>query len=432
MKEFVIYLNSGKCSWGKCIFCGWGKQNYPVKTLHELKSFFDEKMKEAVGANIDVLKIFNSGSFLDEKQVPRAFRSYVVRKCEDLGIKNLNIESRGEYVTDDFFEDMKSSKVKVNIGIGLEVADDEVLKLLNKGMTVKDYEEVAKKLTAHGFGVRSYILVNAPYSDEKTLDKTVKIALKYSDSMCLINWFPHGKSEAFDLWIAGKWKPFTENEFNKAVAKYNDKKIEKIFDEFIFIPRFPRDKEEWIKGATEKQLLHPHFVVWQDFINRFYKIPKEKEILLFVPCAFRKPYAFSTLHKGINFALKQVPTYDKIHEIVVSTPGVVPLDLSHNYPFTKYDWPEWEETPEIKKLYTEVTQQRIEDYLKAHGKSYKKFYCYLKPDSESYTAVHAACKKLKIKLTDCITKETYEKIHGEKNPLSLDDALKDLTQTLSK
>ena len=173
MKELVIYINSGRCAWGKCVFCGWGKLNYPVKNLHELKALLDEKLKK----HYDIVKIFNSGSFLDEKQIPRAFRKYVVKKCEDYKVKTLVVESRGEYIDDTFFEDMKSDSVRVTIGIGLEVADDKVLKKLKKGMTVKDYENTCKKLNKNGFGVRSYVLVNAPYSDQKTLDKTIKVAL---------------------------------------------------------------------------------------------------------------------------------------------------------------------------------------------------------------------------------------------------------------
>ncbi|MBR9682890.1 MAG: DUF5591 domain-containing protein, partial [Candidatus Aenigmarchaeota archaeon] len=399
---------------------------YPPKSLHELKALIDEKLKK----HYDIVKIFNSGSFLDEKQIPRAFRKYVVKKCEDHKVKTLVIESRGEYFNDDFFEDMKSDSVKVTIGIGLEVADDKILKKIKKGMTVKDYENSVKKLKKNGFGVRSYVLVNAPYSDQKTLDKTIKIALKYSDSICMMNWFPHGKSEAFNLWIKGKWKPFSEDDFIKATKKFKSRKIEKFYEEFIFTPRFPMEKQIWIRGAGKKELLHPYFEVWQDFIVRFYKPNKDRNILLFVPCAFRKPYSKSRLHRAITGTLRRVPNYEKIHEIVVSNPGVIPFELSNNYPFNKYDWPEWEETPAVKKLYLTVIQERTENYLKAHKKNYKKFYCYIKPGSESYKAVHAACKNQKVKLVDAIKEETYESIKNERNPMSLQNALTDLMNTL--
>lgn len=419
MSQLIIYLNSGKCGWGKCIFCGWGKHEYPKKSMHELKYFLDEKLRKA--ENIDILKIFNSGSFLDERQIPASFRRYLVKKCEEKGIKTLVIESRGEFITKEFMDDMKSDKVRVTIGIGLEVADDDLLKKLNKGITVKDYEDAAKKLVDNDFGVRSYILVNAPFTNQKSLDKTVELALKYSDSICLLNWFPHGKSEAFNLWLEGKWRPFTKEEFDKATKGYTDKKIEKYFEEFVFAPRFPQELQNPINGATKEALLHPHFEVWQDYISRIYERPKEKDIAFFTMCTFRKPYCASRFFKSL---LPIIEKKEDFHIIVISTPGVVPFELSNNYPFNRYDWPEWEETDEIKKLYLKVTQERIENYLKTH--KYKKYYCYLKPTSESYQALHNACDKLKIKLIDVLSNEAWEKVKDEKNPLSLPTALEDV------
>ncbi len=427
MKDKSIFLRSGKCGWGKCIFCGWGKYEYSKMTLHELKKKIDKDLEKRV----DILKIFNSGSFLDEDQIPKAFRSYLVRKCELMGVKKLFIESRTEYVDESLVEDMKSDKVKVIIGIGLEVADDEILKKLDKGLTVEKYVKAAGFLRKNGFGVRSYVLVNAPYTNQKTLDRTVELAKKYSDYVCLLNWSPHGYSEAFDLWINGKWKPFTEKQFNDATKNYKGKNIEKYSDEFSFVPRIPPKKQEWLRGATEKVLLHPYFRVWQEYFVEGYVPPKTKKILLFIPCSFRKPYNLSHLHKSIFSVLYKMKMYDKIHVCVVSTPGVVPYSFIKQYPFTKYDWPEWEETPKIKKKYIEVTQKRVEDYLRAHGSNYKKFYNYFKLDSETYIALHNVCTKLGIGLIDCLTKEAYEKVKGEKNPLSLEEALKDLKSTLN-
>lgn len=428
MSQKIIYLNSGKCGWGKCIFCGWGAKENRVKSIHELKRMLDETF---LTEKFDRLKIFNSGSFLDERQIPRAFRSYVVRKCEAAGVKELVVESRGEYLTKEFVEDMKSDRVKVAIGYGLEVADDEMLKKLQKGTTAADFVKAAEFLHKNGFLMRAYVLVNAPYTTRESLRKTMKTAMEHADSICMMNWFPHGASKAFDLWIEGKWKPITEKEFNEQTEEFNDKKIEKYFDEFAFTPKWPADKQVPIKGATEKELLHPYYEVWQQFINGFWKPDKDKNVLLFIPCAFRKPYFCSQLHKAIFGVLDKLDDKDKLQLCTISSPGVIPYEFVNHYPFNRYDWPEWEETPEIKKKYIEVTQTRIEKFLEAHGRSYKRIYCYFKPTSESYIALKRACEKLNIELINCLKDETYEKIKSEKNPLSLPQALEDLKAALS-
>ena len=73
----------------------------------------------------------------------------------------------------------------------------------------------------------------------------------------------------------------------------------------------------------------------------------------------------------------------------------------------------------------------MENYLKTHAGNYKKFYNYFKLDSETYVALHRACKKLGIKLIDCLSKESYEKVKGQKNPLSLEEPLEDLKKRVS-
>ena len=135
MQEKIIFLNSGRCKWGKCLFCGWGKREYPRMGMDELKKKFEgiEKVKR--------LKVFNSGSFFDEKQIPRDFRKYLIKLCEGKGIKELVVETREEFLTDKNLKDMESEKVKVFFGIGLEAGDDKVLKKLRKGKTVDDYKK---------------------------------------------------------------------------------------------------------------------------------------------------------------------------------------------------------------------------------------------------------------------------------------------------
>ncbi|MBU3904771.1 MAG: DUF5591 domain-containing protein [Nanoarchaeota archaeon] len=419
MTEKTLYLNSGKCSHAKCVFCGWGTYEYPKLSFNELKEWFDTRVDE-----VETLKIFNSGSFLDNNQVDPKFRKWLIKRCEELEIKNLVIESRPEFVTQESLNEMKSNKVHITVAIGLEVADNEVLKNVNKGFTVEDYLNAAKILKKNNFGLRSYVLVNIPFETDESLEKSIKIAKENSDSVVIINWFPHGYSPAFNLWLEGKHKPLDKTEFEEKTKTFTN--VEKDFDNFVFKPLWPKNKQRWINGATEKELKHPYYEIWQDFIVRFYK--NKRKNVLFVPCAFRKPYTRSKLHKAIRRALFKIPNSRELHLIVISSPGVIPYEFADKYPFNKYDWKEWEETPEIKQMYIEVNQKRIENYLQTH--KYEKYFCYLRPDSESYKALHNACDMLGIKIIDCISDETFEKIKDEKNALSLDEPLEDLKKNL--
>ncbi|MEA3229464.1 MAG: DUF5591 domain-containing protein, partial [archaeon] len=173
-----------------------------------------------------------------------------------------------------------------------------------------------------------------------------------------------------------------------------------------------------------------HYEIWQDYIVRFYKPPKIKEIALFLPCAFRKPYSQSKTHKEILKKIINLHIYPKLHQIMISNPGIIPREFEAKYPFSTYDWPEWEETEKIKKRYIEVTEKRIENYLKAH--KYKKYFCYFKPQSESYISLKNACKKLNINLINLFDNKLYEDTETKANVLINRKALNIMVAKLKK
>jgi len=430
MDEIQIIIRSGKCDWGKCLFCGWGPVESSKMTIHQMKEFIDDNFEKV--KDIEWVKIYNSGSFLDENQIPKAMRSYIIRKAEEKNVKRLVVECLPKFMTDEALKDIESSKIKVYIGVGLEVADNDVLKKLGKGITtIESFAQAAHLAHMHGIGIRAYLLANPPFVKDvkESLKQSIEFALKHSDYISVCNVFPHAHSKVFEMWVEGKWKPLGRKEFESLVKEYKDTRIEKHFDEFVHPPRWREQPP--IRGATEKELLHPYYEVWQDYINRFWEPNPDKSILLFVPCSFKKPYFASQLHKAIFSVVNGLEIKDKLQIAAISSPGVIPYEFVNYYPFNRYDWPEWEETPEIKKKYTEVTQKRTESFLEAHGSNWKKVYCYFKPTAESYIALKRACEKLGIELINCLKDETYDKIKDEKNPLSLPQALEDLRTGLT-
>lgn len=424
-KEQVLILSSGQCSWAKCFACGWGRMSAPVN-IDALKA----KIKNRNLKGVEKLKVFASGSFLDDKQFPRDFRQWFVQYLKEHKLKDLTIESRPEYITKKNLEDFTSQGLELTVAIGLESGVDDVLKKYNKGFTTKDFVKAAETLRENNCKVRTYLMVNIPFGNPDNLDTSVKFARKYSDSLVLINTFPHSKAPLFDMWLEGKWRPFNEQDFNEAVKPWKNKaKIEVDYNNFMFMPKFPREKREMLEGATVKVLEHPYFKVWQDYIERFYQAPRGKNIALFLPCSFRKPYSKSRTHRAINATLCTVPEREHLHKIVVSTPGVVPIEFSNYYPFNAYDWPEREETPEIKAKYIEVTKDRVKKYLQTH--KYKKYLCYLKY-TETYLALKATCDELGIKLQNLLDKDVYEHVKNEKNPIICPETLECLKKNLQK
>lgn len=429
-KSKTYILNSGKCAWGKCIFCGYGKIEGMKPATENIKADIDKFFKNFEKGIIQI-KIFGSGSFTDEKQFPRESRKYFIERCKEHNIKKIVFESRAEYITDETLKDFKG--IDYAVAIGLEVADNAALKKLKKGLTTEIYKKAAEIIHKNNGKVRTYLLVNPPYVKdiEKSLDESIKFALPISDSIVLINLYPHANAEMINLYLTLKWKPLDRKKFEKLTAKWKQNKIiETDFETFTFMPKIPPKKWVELKGATEENLTHPHYEIWQDYFTDFYTPPKVKDTILFLPCAFRKPYSISKTHKEILKRIINLHFYARIHQVMISNPGVVPREFESKYPFKSYDWPEWEEIENIKKRYTEVTQKRIENYLKAH--KYKKYLCYFKPDSESYIALKNACKNIKIKIKNLYDSKLYEDAEPKTNVLIKRNALDLMVTQLKK
>lgn len=421
MKEEAFYFSSGGCSWAKCYFCGYGKIRGPEATFENCKRQIDGFF-EKIGYKTKRIRVFGSGSFLDEKQFPKKARTYFLEKCKKAGIKNILFESRPEFINGGVLKDFKD--FYYTVAIGLEVADDLMLKGINKGITLAGYIKATKIVKKNKGIIRSYLLVNLPFvkNQEASLKKSVDFALKYGDEVVLINLYPHYNASIINDYLKLKWKPLNKKQFGKLTKRWkNNKRVGLDFQTFMFYPKFPAQKP--LVGVGLNYLKHPYFEVWQDYFEDFYAKPFVKEYALFLPCSYRKPYSLSKTHAPIIKYLKMLHFYAKIHQIMISNCGVIPREFENKYPFNAYDWNEGKETKKIKELYIKINEVRIERYLKKH--KYKKVFAYLKPSSESYVALEKACKRLKIKLTDCTKRDKkYETASDLIKRESLENLLK--------
>jgi len=420
----VLILNSGRCSHGRCFFCGYGRIRGEEPETGKVKACFDRFFSSLSDYEA---KVYGSGSFLDEQQVPAEARRHFIDECVRRKVRKLTVESRPEYVTAEVMREFAG--LDVTVAIGLESADEELLKRLNKGYDRSDYEAAAKTIRDCGYNVRTYLLVNPPFVKDvkKSLDDSVEYALQYSDSVVLINTLPHANAPLTRLWVDGEWSFMSKAEFREAAGRWADNpRVEFDAETFRFTPSFPDGMREDLTGVGEWHLTHPHFEVWQDYLVRWYEPPAGR-VLLFLPCANRKPYSLSKTHQGIIRVLESAGR-ERFHEVMLSNAGVIPREFEDRYPFESYDWDESKETPNIKERYVEVTVERITGYLKAHARKYRLVACFLKPDSESHQALRKACHSLGITYKNLLTEETYGIIRDGARPMQSEEALSDLRE----
>jgi len=91
-------------------------------------------------------------------------------------------------------------------------------------------------------------------------------------------------------------------------------------------------------------------------------VPPKRDILLLLPCSFKKPYSRSKTHRIIKRVIDSHPLRWNLHSVVVTSPlGIVPIELENCYPAKNYDIPvtgDWD-TAERQRVH-EMLESLIE------------------------------------------------------------------------
>jgi hypothetical protein len=165
----TIILGTPGCDWwkrtGGCSMCGYNeKASDRSITGDDIIAQFDKAWKSYDGQSI--VKVYTSGSFIDQNEVPMAARNEILKTVGNAGSKML-FESRPEFVSAESIGSCKDICKNLEVALGLESANDRILESsIRKGFKFADYERSAKAILAAGATVRTYLLLKPPYLTE--------------------------------------------------------------------------------------------------------------------------------------------------------------------------------------------------------------------------------------------------------------------------
>ena len=183
VNTFVIIFRTKGCSWAHssgCSMCGYFNDSmWKDVSDEDLLKQFENAMKSY--SNQRFVKIFTSGSFLDDNEITPIVRKQILNKLVETTDK-ISVESRPEYIDDKTLNEIKSiiALKKFEIGVGLETASDYIRKnCLNKGFTFNDYKNAADKLKKYDIDLKTYVLIKPPFLTEKeSIEDAIKTVEK--------------------------------------------------------------------------------------------------------------------------------------------------------------------------------------------------------------------------------------------------------------
>lgn len=166
----TVILRTKGCHWwwsSGCTFCGYFNDTRDDVTSADLHAQWDyAKRKFNDFAEHGMVKVYTSGSLLEDREIPVDFQETVLSECLALG-KELVVESRTEQLSKEKLAWAVSINPKFTVAIGLEALDDEVLRFhVNKGFTVKSWHRAVENLREAGLRVKAYLMFKPPFMSE--------------------------------------------------------------------------------------------------------------------------------------------------------------------------------------------------------------------------------------------------------------------------
>lgn len=160
-----------------CTMCGYnndsaGEPVPPDAVLAQFEAALAKHDGQLRAASDVVVKIFNSGSFFDDQEIPASTQETILKRVASLPqVKEIAVESRPEFLDAASARRFKACLRRDQtgeVGIGLETWNDVVrAEFINKGFTCDHFLQAHDTLREASIGTKVYVLLKPPFLDER-------------------------------------------------------------------------------------------------------------------------------------------------------------------------------------------------------------------------------------------------------------------------
>ncbi len=169
VSAFVLILHTRGCYWADqkgCSMCGYAKDTLGRSaTPAELSSQLARALGRYRGE--PYVKIYTSGSFLDDREVDPECRAAIVRGFAG-SARRLLFETLPEFATPDRIAPLAASfPGELEVALGLETTDPVVLaRYVHKNAPPSEYLAAGDRVRSLGARAKAYLLLKPPYLTE--------------------------------------------------------------------------------------------------------------------------------------------------------------------------------------------------------------------------------------------------------------------------
>ena len=161
----IILTTNKECSF-KCVMCDLWKNTLEYRVENGV---ITKQVKDALDKlpKAKHLKLYNAGSFFDRQSIPKQDTFDIADELRGRGYETLIVEAHPKLIGTPCFEFAEYLQPQLEVAMGLETVDPNVLPRLNKNMTLDDFERATTKLLNRDIFVRAFILLRTPWQTEE-------------------------------------------------------------------------------------------------------------------------------------------------------------------------------------------------------------------------------------------------------------------------
>jgi len=158
----TIFLTNRECPF-RCLMCDLWKNTtdyrVPDGAIPEQIRWALDRLPSALN-----IKLYNNGSFFDAQAIPPTDFQQIARLVDPF--RTVIIESHPRLVNNRCLAFRDLLKSGLHVAMGLETVHSDVLRKLNKRMTLQDFERATNYLIQNSIPVRAFILLRPPFLNE--------------------------------------------------------------------------------------------------------------------------------------------------------------------------------------------------------------------------------------------------------------------------
>jgi radical SAM enzyme (TIGR01210 family) len=159
----IIFLTNKECLF-HCLMCDlWKNTTDEPVPAGAIPQQIRQVIQKIPG--VKHIKLYNSGSFFDEKAIPKNDYKEIARLLDPF--ETVIVESHPGFVNNSSLAFRDLLRGKLEIALGLEIVQTDVLRKLNKKLTLEQFVKTVDFLSVNEIPTRAFILLKPPFLNEQ-------------------------------------------------------------------------------------------------------------------------------------------------------------------------------------------------------------------------------------------------------------------------